>query len=49
VFANDSVDPDRMRELVLEKLGADRFQTLSSEGRRMSLDQAVAEARAAAG
>lgn len=38
-----------MKASALETLGTKRFEELWEEGRNMSLDQAVAEARTAAG
>jgi hypothetical protein len=45
----DAHDPDRMRAAARDRLGADRFARLWEEGRHLSLDWAVAQARSVAG
>jgi hypothetical protein len=45
----DADDPDRMRAVALGRLGADRFARLWEEGRQLSLDRAVAQARGVVG
>jgi len=45
----DADDPDRMQAAARDRLGADRFARLWEEGRHLSLDRAVAQARGVAG
>jgi ATP/maltotriose-dependent transcriptional regulator MalT len=45
----DANDPDRMQASARDRLGADRFARLWEQGRQLSLDQAVAQARSVAG